>query len=354
MDRAEETKLKVKMVRSLLEKTGHKGIIIRKQPNFSWVSAGGRGFIGLASESACASIVISKTGIFIAGNNIETPRLLAEEFPKGFAEPVILPWAGDVGIDELLNKKFGKLTNDTEQDAWFRENRVNLLECEEIRYAKLGKISAEILEDVCASVKPGMSEFEIAGRISEGYWAAGIEPITLLIAADNRSDRVRHYVPTAKKIKNGVICSICARSGGLVVSATRSVGFSKDFAKRYEKLLKVEQAVLEATKGGAVLGNVYKTLTESYKQNGLDKEWENHHQGGLTGYLAREIRVLPETNFKVAPHQAYAWNPSAVGAKCEDTVLVGEKSQLSILTKTGKNWPQVKVGTLIRPGILRK
>ena len=354
MDRAEETKLKVKMVRSLLEKTGHKGIIIRKQPNFSWISAGGRGFIGLASENACASIVISKNGVFVAGNNIETPRLLAEEFPKGFAEPVILPWAEDGGIDELLNKKIGSLTSDTEQDAWFREKRVNLLECEETRYAKLGKTAASILEEVCLSIKPGMSEFEIAGRISEGYWAAGIEPITLLIAADNRSEKVRHYVPTAKKIKNGVICSICARAGGLVISATRSVGFSKNFAKNYEKLLKVEQNIFETIKPGIVLGNVYKKLTESYKHNGLDKEWENHHQGGLTGYLAREIRVLPNTAFKISSHQAYAWNPSAIGAKCEDTILLNDNSKITVLTTISKKWPSIKIGSLNRPDILRR
>ena len=353
MDRIEESNLKVNNVRAMLEKTGHTGIIIRKQANFSWISAGGRGFIGLASENACASIIVTKDKVYIAGNNIELPRLIAEEFPKGFAESIALPWREDGTVDNVLKNKFGKLTTDSEQDAWFREKRVNLLETEEARFARLGKISAQVLEDVCASLKPGVTEFEIAGRISEGYWAAGIEPITLLIAADNRSSLVRHYVPTAKKVKTGVICSICARAGGLVVSATRTVAFSKDFAKRYGKLLKVEQAVFEATKPGAILSNVFKTLTDAYTKNGLAGEWENHHQGGMTGYLAREIRVLPDTTNKVAAHQAYAWNPSAVGTKCEDTVLVGENGKLTVLTKVGKNWPTVKVGNLIRPDILK-
>jgi Xaa-Pro aminopeptidase len=194
---------------------------------------------------------------------------------------------------------------------------------------------------------------EIAGRISEGCWAAGIDPITLLIAADNRGSLVRHYVPTSKKVKSGVICSICARAGGLVASATRTVAFSKDFAKHYENLLKVEQALFEATRPGAVLGQVFKTLVDAYAKNGLAGEWENHHQGGLTGYLAREIRVLPDTKDKAAVHQAYAWNPSAVGCKCEDTVLIGENGKLVVLTKPGKNWPTVKAGSLLRPDILR-
>ena len=353
MDRAEESKLKIKAVRSLLEKTGDDGIIIRKQPNFSWISSGGRGFIGLASENACAAIVVTGKGVYAAGNNIEIPRLLAEELPKNFAEPVMLPWRDDGTIDDFLKKKFGKLTNDTEQDVWFKEKRVNLLECEESRFAKLGKLAAQLLEDVCTSLEPGISETGIAGQISEAYWGAGIEPITLLIAADNRSNMVRHYVPTTKKVKSGVICSICARSGGLVVSATRTVAFSNSFAKNYEKLLKVEQAVFEATRPGAVLGQVFNTLINAYAQNGLAGEWENHHQGGLTGYMAREIRALPDTRAVAAAHQAFAWNPSAVGAKCEDTVLVGENGKLTILTKTGKNWPTVKAGSMLRPDILR-
>jgi len=354
MDRIEECNLKVKSVRSLLDKTGHKGIIIRRQPNFSWISSGGRPFIGLASESACAAIVVTKDGVYVAGNNIEPPRLVAEEFPKGFAELITLPWRNDGTIDDVLKKKFGNLTTDSEQEAWFRDKRTSLLECEELRFAKLGKIAAQVLEDVCASLKPGVSEFEIAGRISSGYWAAGIEPITMLVAADNRSGQVRHYVPTVKKVKTGVICSICARAGGLVASATRTVAFTKDFAKRYGQLLKVEQAVFEATKPGAPLGQAFKTLIDAYSQNGLAGEWENHHQGGMTGYLARELRVSPDTKDKVSAHQAFAWNPSAVGAKCEDTVLVGENGKLSVLTKPGKNWPTVKVGSLLRPEILRK
>ena len=353
MNRVEESKIKVNKVRVLLEKTGCTGIVIRKQPNFSWITAGARGFISLASENTCAAIVVTKDRVYVAGNNIELPRLAAEEFPEDFAEPIVLPWQEDGKIDALLKKRFGKLTNDTEQDTWFREMRVNLLECEELRYSKLGKISAQALEEVCASIKSGISELEIAGRISESYWAAGIEPITVLIAADKRSSQVRHYVPTTKKVKTGAICSICARAGGLIVSATRIVAFSSSFASNYEKLLKVEQAAFESMRPGVSLGQVYSSLIDAYTKNGFPGEWNNHHQGGLTGYQAREIRVLPGTPEKISAHQAFAWNPSAVGLKCEDTVLTRKDGSLSILTKTGNTWPTIKIGSLSRPNVLR-
>ena len=66
--------------------------------------------------------------------------------------------------------------------------------------------------------------------LSGEFWKLGIEPITLLIAADNRSDYVRHYVPAQKPIENSVIISVCARRHGLIASATRIVTFNKDFA----------------------------------------------------------------------------------------------------------------------------
>ncbi|MDR3201461.1 MAG: M24 family metallopeptidase [Spirochaetales bacterium] len=353
MNRLEESAYKVNRIRALLDKTGYDGVIIRKQPNFSWVTAGGRPFIGLATETACAAVVVTKDSVYLAGNNIEVPRLIAEELPQGFAEPAALPWQEDGGIDKLLSGRFGKLTTDTEQDPWFKEERMTLLDSEIERYAKLGAASASALEEVCASLKPGTTELETAGKISEQLWAAGIEPITPLIAADDRSNTVRHYVPTAKKIQSGVICSICARSGGLVVSATRVVAFKKEFALNYGKLLNVEQAAFEGTRDGAVLGNVLQQIMDAYKANGLPDEWNNHHQGGLAGYLAREIRVGPGCPVIARTGQAFAWNPSAVGAKCEDTILLA-KDGLRVLTKSTPSWPTVKAGNFIRPDILRK
>jgi Xaa-Pro aminopeptidase len=194
---------------------------------------------------------------------------------------------------------------------------------------------------------------EVAGRIAGRLWAAGIEPITVLIAADDRSNTVRHYVPTAKKITDGVICSMCARSGGLVVSSTRIVAFKKDFAISYGKLLKVEQAAFDATREGVSLGDALQKIMDAYTANGLNGEWNNHHQGGSTGYLAREIRVGPGCTTVASTGQAFAWNPSAVGAKCEDTVLL-TKTGLRILTPTTPAWPVLDVGGRRRPDILCK
>jgi Xaa-Pro aminopeptidase len=349
----EECLYKADKVRAMVKEKGFQGIIIRKQPNFSWISAGGRGFIGLASETACAALVVTPGGVYLAGNNIEVPRLLAEELPRGFAEAAVIPWREDGNLDQVLKNRFGNLTTDTAEDPWFRAERVTLLKNEEDRFAELGKAAAAGLEDVCLSLKRGRKEWEIAGMLAEKYWAEGIEPITLLVAADERSERVRHYVPTAKEVGDGVICSVCARKSGLVVSATRTVAFKKDFAGHYEKLLQVERAAFDALHPGSEIGDVFKAMMDAYGRNGLPGEWENHHQGGLTAYLAREIRAWPECSEKIKTRQAFAWNPSAAGAKCEDTVFLGENG-LRFLTDPSPSWPAVSIGEYRRPDILRR
>lgn len=352
MTRLEECNAKVESVRAELKARGSHGVVIKKQANFSWITSGGRGFIGLASENSCGSIVVAMDGVYLAANNIESVRLFSEELPHGFALPITLDWAVDGTMNSVLQRTFGHITDDTEMDNWFKQKRTILNVNEIQRYQELGTATAEILENICLSVQPGLTEFEVAGKISQALWSRGIEPITLLVAADDRSKQVRHFVPTNKSIHTGVIASLCARSGGLIVSATRSATFQKGFAQDYEKLLDIEQTAFEATKEGVLLGDVVKKIIAAYEKNDLWNEWKNHHQGGMTGYLAREVRPDPDCQTSVFLNQAYAWNPSAVGAKCEDTVVLTADG-LNIITPVSASWPKVEKGGRIRPDVLK-
>jgi hypothetical protein len=43
----------------------------------------------------------------------------------------------------------------------------------------------------------------------------------------------------------------------------------------------------------------------------------------MTGYASREIIATPETRQEIREGQAFAWNPSLVGAKAEETFMLG-------------------------------
>ncbi|WRS27167.1 M24 family metallopeptidase [Oscillospiraceae bacterium MB08-C2-2] len=351
MSRIIESNRKVEAVRKKLAELDVNAVVIRKQCNFSWITAGGRGFIGLASENACGCIVVSKDAVYLFANNIEAPRLANEELPEGFAQVVSTLWENDGTLNQLIADKVGTFVEDSALEPFFKEQRTLLCEEEIQRYRVLAKETVEVVEQVCRELPQGATEVEIAGMLAQGFWKRAIEPITLLVAADDRSNHVRHYVPTEKKVQKGVILSVCARRHGLIVSATRIVAFDKAFAAGYRNLLKVEADMFDSIKAGNRISDVFAAGCASYASNGLPEEWQNHHQGGLTGYVAREIRADHSTGTEILVNQAYAFNPSVKGAKCEDTVLVTEQG-LEFLTDPTAQWPCIQQSGYRRADVL--
>jgi len=104
------------------------------------------------------------------------------------------------------------------------------------------------------------------------------------------------------------------------------------------------------------LGDVFKCAQSAYAAAGYPDEWKLHHQGGSAGYAPREVTATPISTEPILVGQAFAWNPSIIGSKSEDTILVGEESN-EIITEMA-DWPSmdVQVGQQVikRPAILVK
>lgn len=346
-----EAERKLEKLRRYMGEHQIPAVVIRKQPNFSWITGGGRGFIGLASENAYGSLVITPERAVLVSNNIESCRLMGEELPKDVFTYEEIAWQEDAGIPGAIEKLCPKgFRDDGDLNGFFTGERTCLCAEEVERFRELGREVDQSLWEAVRNVKAGLSEFEMAGKLSEALWSHGLEPITLLVAADDRSRRVRHYVPTTAKAEKGMIFSVCARRGGLVASATRSIAFQPGFARDYERLLEVEYTAISETVSGAIAGQVFDKITGAYERIGMPGEWKRHHQGGLTGYLPREIRVDSQCGHEVRIGEVYAWNPSCEGAKCEDSVLVTDSGP-EILT-AGGGWPTITVHGLNRPAVL--
>jgi len=99
----------------------------------------------------------------------------------------------------------------------------------------------------------------------------------------------------------------------------------------------VNAALIEATRPGRRAGEILTVALEAYAVAGHADEWQQHHQGGLAGFLGREYRAMPRSTQTVEAGQLFAWNPSVKGAKCEETILVGAQCN-EVLTHTG-DWP---------------
>jgi Xaa-Pro aminopeptidase len=143
----------------------------------------------------------------------------------------------------------------------------------------------------------------------------------------------------------------CARGYGLYANLTRFVSFgslSAEDSELHRQVREIEAAALNLCHPGTPLNTVFRGLEQAYHQHGYPQAIREHHQGGTTGYLAREIVANPTTTDTLAENMAVAWNPSLAGAKIEDTFVILRDGKLENLT-FDPNFPSAEVEGCDRP-----
>lgn len=348
---------RVERLIALLHEKNLERIVIRRAPNIAWIT-GGRVHIPMMLDSAVVDVVVTPDRVFAVTDRIEAERLINEELPNEMPVEVVDWWQlrptrqpqpPGSGSDVPLS---GEL--DLSQEIEQARQQLTLEEID--RYQDTAQSAVAALEEALPKTTPEMSEVGVAQAIAAALWGRGLEPVVLLVAGDRRRKLHRHPLPTSEVVGSMFYASICARQKGLVVSATRVVSFKAVPAVEraaFDTLLAVEAAFFAATKPGAVLGRAFTTATAKY-HSALsplkEDEWTKHHQGGPTGYLARDWVVKPDTKTTVMPNQAFAWNPSGGGVKVEDTVLATPMGARVLAESV--NWPVILVDERRRPDIL--
>ena len=143
----------------------------------------------------------------------------------------------------------------------------------------------------------------------------------------------------------------CARKYGLYANLTRFVSFvplRAEHSELHHHVRQIEAEALNLCQPGTPLNAVYHALSQAYQQHGYPQAIREHHQGGTTGYLAREVVANPLTTDTLAEGIAVAWNPSLAGAKIEDTFVLVKDGMLENLT-FDPTFPSVEVEGRNRP-----
>lgn len=366
MKRSAETLLKEKRLINLMEAQNLKGILLKKQANFSWLTGGGYNMVGIATEAGVTSLLVTREGRYLLANKIEAARMMEEEGLKELGFEVLdYEWfvdreaemvqkiAGDlsrVGADV----GFGQCRN---LDGEIKKLRYSLTENEIERYLFLGEKLSESVEKVMLSIRPGDKECEIAGRIGAELWKYRIDPTGFMVAADDRIFSYRHPIATERMVKRQLMVSVNARYKGLITTITRMLHFGKPEAKllqQYQDNLEIDCRMTEATKPGVPAKAPFEIGLEAYRELGYQDEWQNHHQGGAMGYYARDIKVTAETKDLIVENQAYCWNPSISGTKTEDGIIATINGPLYITKPIIYPKVEFKVNgvTMIKPGLL--
>lgn len=336
------------------------GVLINSQHNFAWATAGANNGIDLSRENGASSLLIRRDGKkFVLANNIEMPRMLAEEVSEEEFEPIEYEWTEEKSAPDFLNKLAASLLENGETlgaDLFINTHtpiiesavarcRYQLTSAEIERFRLLGKDAGETLGEVINTLRNGESEIEIARRTEDFLAAKNIRSVVTLVAADERIQNFRHPVPTEKCWEKLVMIVVCAKRNGLIVSLSRIICDGKipvELRKRTDACARVNAKILAATKPGATGADLFKIAANAYAAENYAGEEKRHHQGGAAGYKTRDWVAHPTSAETVNLHQAFAWNPSITGTKTEETVIVTGENEIEIITAT-PDFPQIAV-----------
>lgn len=356
---------KLLKIQELMKSKQLDAIMLSSQSSFSWFSDGGRGHVAMASESSVGFFFITSDDVYLITNNIEAQRLKDEELPNLDCKIKEHFWFDNDQKSKIINELCSgkKVGSDTPMDDTINmsqevaELRYILTDTEVANYKELGKDCGEAIGKVCKSMKPGLSEFEIAGMMASELYGRSITPIVLLIAVDDRIERYRHPLPTNKRVNKYGMIVICGRKYGLVASVTRLFHFGKmsdELRRKHDAVVEVDTVFIAESKPDAVIGDIFSAGQKMYADKGFSGEWQFHHQGGPAGYTPRDYVGTPGNTGKVLKPQALAWNPSIKGTKSEDTIITtDDKPEIITSTPDWKMIPvQYKGETWLRPDIL--
>ncbi|MFL5681381.1 MAG: M24 family metallopeptidase [Chloroflexota bacterium] len=333
--RPEEFQRRLGLVREVIERRAARHAFLSARRNFSWLTAGGVNHIVLATEAGEGGLLVGRDDVVCIAPNIEAPRLADEEL-DGLGIPVErVDWwqAGGIAA-EARRRAGGSLLTDDETEPDLEPLRSVLAPLDRDRMAILGREGTAALEAALDALSDGMTEAELVTDLA--CRLGDMRAPVLLCAADDRIVKYRHPLPTRNPIRRRVMLILVGERWGLHLAVTRFRELeppSDDLKGRIEAVTQVQQAIHEATRPGATLGDAFAAGQAAYARAGFPDEWQLHHQGGTIAYRGRERVATPGDPTRIEAGMAFAWNPSITGAKVEETFILAEDGSRDVVTR---------------------
>ena len=324
-----------------------------RPPSFAWLTGGGDNVVDRGVDTGVAAAGYDGDEVTVVTDNIEAPRLRAEELPDGVAIETF-DWHAESLADAVAAASPTPAAADFDVPGFESVDatplRQPLTETQREQYRELGADAAAAVESVARSVEPTDTELDVTGALRDELESQGIATPVVLVGSAERAQTYRHYTSTDTELGDYALASITAMRDGLFLSTSRTIAFDAPdwLDSRTEDAARVETSAVAATqrvgREGGTAGDVFAAVQDAYAELGWDGEWQNHHQGGAAGFAGREWIATPDHDAPVHLPMAYSWNPTVQGAKSEDTQLVTEDG-VETLSVTG-DWPTMEVSAV--------
>lgn len=360
LTRAEELDQKLARIRALL---GDDQVLrLRGIDWFAWLLSGASNAVLLAAETGVAEALVTPTALYVLTDDIEAERLIDEELP-GNAPVQRFPWAQPAVQENWVRQTTGSARVLSDRPALgesllpgaLRRMKLELTPSELERYSQIGAQAASAMTEALLAAQPGWTEFELAGAGARALLARGLQPALILAVGARRLPLYRHALPTHAPLEQMAMLVFCARGAGLYANLTRFVSFGalpQAFVDAHQQVREIEAEALDQCRAGVAVAEMYATFERTYASHGYSNAIIQHHQGGLTGYQAREVVARPDSFEIIQQHMAVAWNPSVPGAKIEDTFVVSPDGLVNLTFDD--NWPHGIVNGRARPLVLTR
>lgn len=338
---------------AFLEERKLDGVLLTETRNVFWATGGmANNQIVLNKDVGAASILYRKGGgRFLVCSQSEVDRLMDESLGAlGYRAAVYRWFDADAPARALAETGGGRIASDAPFPATvslpedFKRLRYRFTDEEIDRYRKIAFRATDAVSSVCRTIRPGMNEYEIEALTARELRKRGMLPTVLLIGADERIYKYRHALAGGAELKRYAMINVVAESRGMPVAVTRLVHFGEmpdELRDAYERLARVNAAFQHAAREGAKASDVFERCKTWYADAGFEGEWRNHHQGGAIGYDDREYILTPDCAETFGDRQPFAFNPTAAGAKYEETILIKEGG-VERLTRV-EDWEDVVV-----------
>ena len=347
----EDAASKRQRVREWLCTSSYDGLVISRRDQFAWVTSGGDNRVTNNSEVGFGHLVITANAQYVVAYFMDAARMAEEQLSGQGYQLVSLRWFDGDPRMRALELAGKRVAADTQLPGAIDVNdQLNILhypltniEIERCRW--LGKAVSETLERIAEQVHPGMTEIEIASRMHSDLIMQQIDADVVIVGSDERIYNYRHPLPTGKVLDKYLLIHPAARKWGLHANVSRLIYFgqlTEKIHKAYNFAASVEAKIFAEMRPGLHFAELLTLQKQWYAEGGSPLEWQNHFQGGPTGYPVVDTN-RNQTDTVLQLNQAFDWFVTVTGAKCEE---------LSLLTERGKEvasmtaiWPKLTVET---------